>query len=140
MTSSIVITESPTLELSKTALVALSSIGPAIIEQIKQRVASGVGIHDTMMKSYEKTTAKKKGTTVRNLSDSGDMLASLAVLGVSTTGSGAGIAVGLTNSEAQRKAERNQAISPWLGLSPKDQLAIESLIKEELSKALRDQS
>lgn len=140
MTSSITVTELPDIDFSNAALLALGSIGPAIIEQIKQRVASGVGVHDTMMKSYEKTTAKKKGTTIRNLSDSGDMLASLSILGTSTTGSGAGISVGLVGGEAKIKGEYNQAISPWLGFSPSDQRVIETLINEELAKALKDQS
>ena len=56
----------------------------------------------------------------RDLMQSGRMLGAIAVVSVS----GSAATVGFTRAEEELKARGNQAIEPWMGLSPNNKKAV----------------
>ena len=122
----------------------------AAVSKIKTRTRDGIGVDDKPMKTKSKTPNRwgtysdstsqrreKEGRNVdiRDLTRTGRMIQGVIVENVQVTENGATAFVTVANSEKE-KAAYQQAMTPWFGLSPLDVELVESVITEELRKAV----
>jgi hypothetical protein len=104
------------MQMARIAVVGLASV--------KSRVKQGIGAFDQAMPplkpGYARQKTKRGGLNVRNLTLTGAMLDNLTLRSATTDRA----TIALTKNLERTKALANQRRSPWLGWSPRDQVAI----------------
>jgi site-specific DNA-cytosine methylase len=115
------------------------TMAKAQLSQIRERVGSGVGVKDQKMPAYSaktKIARRKKGlsTGIRSLKDTGAMLDSMKITELKKTTQAWIADLGFSNRGEAEKAKHHQQLSPWFGVSPKDEESLGALAEKRMSQ------
>jgi hypothetical protein len=132
MSISIRVTNRPNIEIPMFSAGQMHRFAEAGIEQMKERLAAGLDVHDEAAPPLTEKYARQKqaagGSGIRDLHRTGQMLESLEVLDASADSAH----VGIEGEDAYRKALYNEDIDPWFGVSGANNSA---LMEEEIEPA-----
>jgi hypothetical protein len=115
----------------------MRGFGVAIIDTMKERLATGVNVLDSpakpLSKGYAKLKQRRGAAPIRNLRLSGRTIAAMSVLNASSNS----VTVGFADAEAFKRALFSQDIDPMFGLSPKNVDTVTGKAFEALSQNAR---
>lgn len=115
----------------------LVKIGAKAIETIQKRCARGMNINDRPAKPlssrYRAKKARMGQPPIRNLMFSGSMLGALTVVEATNDR----VTVGFTRQAELVKAQKNDARSPWFGLSKSDEAKVVRFADDILARKVK---
>ena len=108
----------------------MRGIGQAAIRTEKARLASGVNVNDAPAKPLSRNYARRKrrirGSAIRDLNLTGSTIAALGIVESSPLS----VVIGFTTPEAARRAALDENVDQMVGLSPHDQVVVNTITRE----------
>lgn len=123
----------------QTASQLVAELGQAQILNINERMDAGHGLDDQSMPAYKAATVaarrrKGKQTSIRTLTDTGQMRRSMHVQRVTKGPDGWAAYINFTTREDALKAAYQQQMTPWFGISPADRARLDEIVRLRLGQ------
>lgn len=113
----------------------LAEMAQVQIANMRRRAQRGLGVDDRKMKKYSPAYAKKKKkagrrTNIRDLTWTGQMMRAIRATPVTQSGGTFSVSIKFSDQANAQKAQWNQNISPFFGISPNDAAIIREVWKK----------